>query len=200
MFWSSIRNSETTGTRATCLSKRLNNGIGIDILPLEGCGDNYYLYKLRRLPLRIATVIYNTYVNDFNVSIKARLLRSLLRLFNIDYHGLYQWVERHNSAHPMSKYNKCTLTLCADPIVNTKEGDRRVIWDKKDFETTVMMPFEHIMIPVPVGYDHILQTEYHDYMTFPLVNQRKGKHDMIFEPDIPYKKYCSENYGVVYER
>ena len=100
----------------------------------------------------------------------------------------------------MSKYNKCTLTLIADPIVQTKEGLRRVIWDKADFESTIMMPFENTEIPVPAGYDHILTTEYHNYMEFPTIEKRKGKHDIVLEPDIPYKEYCSKNYGVVYDK
>ena len=199
MFWSSIRNSETTGNRISCLRKRLNNGVGIDILPLEGCEDNYTLYKFRRLPLRFASVLCNTYVNEFNNSTKAKILRSVLRKIKIDYRGIYRWVEKQNSKHPMNKYNKCTLTLIADPIVQTKEGVRRVIWNKCDFESTIMMPFENIQIPVPVGYDHILKTMYHDYMQFPPIEQRKGKHEVVFEPDIPYKIYCSKNYGVIYE-
>lgn len=32
------------------------------------------------------------------------------------------------------------------------------------FEHTVMMPFENILVPVPIGYDGILQGEYGDYM------------------------------------
>lgn len=199
MFWSSIRNSETTGNRVSCLSKRLNNGVGIDILPLEGCNSNYFLFKLHQMPLRIASVICNTYVNEFNHSKKANILRAFLRKFKINYRAIYRWIEKHNSKYPMEKYDKCVLTLCADPIVQKKEGMRRVIWDKKDFESTIMMPFENIEIPVPVGYDHILTTEFHNYMEFPPVDKRQGKHDVIVEPDIPYKKYCHENYGVNYD-
>ena len=32
------------------------------------------------------------------------------------------------------------------------------------FDQTLYMPFEYIMIPVPVGYDNILSTQYGDYM------------------------------------
>ena len=52
------------------------------------------------------------------------------------------------------------------------------------------MPFENMMLPVPVGYHEILTTEYGDYMKFPPIEKRKAKHDMVFEPDIPYKEYC----------
>ena len=64
---------------------------------------------------------------------------------------------------------------------------------------TVDMPFENmITLPVPVGYDRILRTEYGDYMQFPPIEKRKGKHDIIFAPDAPYKEYCAANYGVKY--
>ena len=45
--WLSLRNSDTTGNRISCMSKRLNNGVAIDILPLEGCEDSLFRYKLR---------------------------------------------------------------------------------------------------------------------------------------------------------
>lgn len=33
------------------------------------------------------------------------------------------------------------------------------------YKETVMMPFEHIMVPAPTGYDELLRIEYGDYMT-----------------------------------
>lgn len=33
------------------------------------------------------------------------------------------------------------------------------------YNDVVMMPFEHIMVPVPVGYDELLRFEYGEYMT-----------------------------------
>lgn len=199
MFWSSIRNSSTTGGRVSCMSKRLNNGIAIDICPLDGCESNFFLYRMRRYPLRVASVICNTYVNEFNMSTTAVILRKVLRLFHINYRKIYGWVEKQNSKHPMSKYEKCTYTLLAEPTFRGKKGLKRIIFDRKDFESTVEMPFEYITIPVPIGYENILKTCYPDYMSFPPIEKRVGKHKMVFEPDIPYKEYCSEHYGVVYD-
>ena len=198
MYWSSLRNSDTTGNRESCMKTRQNNGIGIDIIPMEGCEDNYYLYKLRRTPLRVASVICNTYVNEFNMSSKAVLLRKVLRKMKINYRAIYKWLEKQNSKHPMSKYRKCTQTLIADPMVYGKGGLKRVIQDKADYAATVEMPFENITLPIPVGYDHILKNYYGNYMEFPPLDQREGKHDVVFAPDIPYKEYCAEHYGVVY--
>ena len=36
-------------------------------------------------------------------------------------------------------------------------------------------------------------------MAFPPMESRAGKHDMVFAPDVPYRQYCAEHYGVTYE-
>ena len=196
LTWCSIRDSRTTGNRVSCLKTRQNNGIGIDINPLEGCEDSLFLYKLRRAHLMVLSTIANTYVNEFNMSPKAVLIRKILRKFPINYKGILRYLEWHNSRHPWSKYNNVTLTLLADPIAKDL---RHVIWKKEDFAKTIDMPFENITIPVPVGYDRILRTEFGNYMEFPPVDKREGKHDVVYEPDIPYKEYCSRTYGVKYD-
>lgn len=40
------------------------------------------------------------------------------------------------------------------------------IRDEKWFNKSIMMPFEELMIPVPVGYDDMLKREYGDYMVY----------------------------------
>lgn len=36
---------------------------------------------------------------------------------------------------------------------------------KEAYERSVLVPFENIMIPIPVGYDAVLKAKYGDYMT-----------------------------------
>ena len=199
MYWTSLRNSDTTGNRECCMHTPQHNGIAIDIIPMEGCEDSYVRYKTRRLPLRIASVLCNTYVNEFNMSKKAVLLRKALRKVHLNVPKIYRWLEKQNSRHPMAKYEKCTQTLIADPMVAGKDGLKRVIMNKADYAETVDMPFEHITLPVPIGYDHILKNYYGDYMAFPPLESRAGKHDMVFAPDVPYRQYCAEHYGVSYK-
>ncbi len=43
-------------------------------------------------------------------------------------------------------------------------GERSKPQLKEMYRETVLMPFENIMIPVPIGYDTILKTAYGDYM------------------------------------
>lgn len=193
--WISLRDSRTTGNRVSCLKTKQNNGIGIDILTLEGCESSLLRYKMRRFPLMILSTICNTYVNEFNTTPKAIFIRRILRRFPINYLRIHRFLEKHNSKHTWDKYDNVTLTLLADPIA---KDVRHIIWKKEDFSSTIDMPFEGMMIPVPIGYDRILRTEFGDYMKFPPVEKRVGKHAVVFAPDVPYKKYCSEQYGVQY--
>lgn len=196
-MWASLRNSETTGNRETCLSKTQNNGIGIDIIPLDGCEDNLIAYRVSRYPVRIVSVLANTYVNEFNQSLTARIIRKILRLTGFDYKKAYEWAEKKSKSFKWDEYTKVAFRAHADPLYQKKQL-RKDMWDKKDFESCVRMPFEFLEIPVPIGYDHLLKQIYGDYMKFPPIEQRQGKHDVVFEPDIPYMEYCSQKYGVDY--
>ena len=197
-MWVSLRNSDTTGNRETCLCKKQNNGIGIDIMPLDGCEDSLYLYRITRYPVRVLSVLSNTYVNDFNKSTTAEIIRKILRFTGFDYKKAYLKAEKRNRQFKISQYSKVAFRAHADPLYQKKKL-RKDMWDKKDFEKTVYMQFENIEIPVPSGYDHLLKQIYGNYMEFPPLNKRQGKHDVVFEPDIPYKQYCSKEYGVDYK-
>ena len=195
-FWTSIRRSDTTGNRTSLMSKKCNNGIAIDVMPFDGCENNVTLYRLRRFPLKVMSTVCNTYVNEINMDFSARMLRKVLRFFRVDYKKIYKRIEKHNSKHTWDKYDKVTLTLVSNPDV--KSITER-IWDKEDFDHPVYLDFEHVKIPVPCGYERILTLQYHDYMKLPPVEKRKGKHGVVYAPDIPYRQYCAEHYGVKYD-
>jgi lipopolysaccharide cholinephosphotransferase len=116
MMLVSLRNSDTTGNRKTCMSKRQNNGIAIDIMPLDGGPSNGILYKINRFPLRLSTVLANTYVNDFNTSLVAVILRSILRKFKIDYKRVYKCAEQSNRRYKWKQYDYITFRALADPL------------------------------------------------------------------------------------
>lgn len=59
-------------------------------------------------------------------------------------------------------------------------------YDEADFAGTLMVPFEDLMVPIPVGYDDILHTSYGEYMEFPPVEKRCPPHEGIMDPDTPY--------------
>lgn len=190
MYIAALRNSDTTGNRSSCLKLDQNNGIAIDIFPLEGCETSLTLFRIRRFPMYVRSVLCNTYVNEINRSKKAVMLRKILRLFRMDYKKTYRKLEAKNSKHPFDGSKMCTITLQRD--AGTKHLSQQV-WKTEWFEKTIDMPFENMTVKVPAGYDHILKAFYGDYMKIPPLDKRQGKHDVIFEPDIPYKKYVKDH-------
>lgn len=59
-------------------------------------------------------------------------------------------------------------------------------WPAEDFRETILLPFEDLMVPAPVGYDDLLTNRYGNYMEFPPVEQRVNKHDGFLSADMPY--------------
>lgn len=55
------------------------------------------------------------------------------------------------------------------------------------YKETVMLPFEHIMIPAPKGYDELLRLEYGDYMKPVQAPTMHGT--MLYDADKPYEEY-----------
>ncbi len=78
--------------------------------------------------------------------------------------------------------NLCALYTAEDSDELTSMPDLANGWDyhvkKESYEKFIMMPFEKIKIPVPVGYDEILKIKYGpDYMT---PKQRPSSHEYPF--------------------
>lgn len=55
----------------------------------------------------------------------------------------------------------------------TSERSMILFYDPKDFEQQIMVSFEDRTYPIPIGYDNLLKTIYHDYMTLPPLKKRK---------------------------
>ena len=65
------------------------------------------------------------------------------------------------------------------------------IWNRKDWEEVVKMPFEYLELSAPKEYDAVLRQQYGNYMQIP---EDKSTHDYIdFDPDIPYISYFGDN-------
>ena len=56
----------------------------------------------------------------------------------------------------------------------------------EDFASTVLLPFEDIVVPVPIGYRDFLTGTYGDYMQFPPPEQRRAPHGAYERADTPY--------------
>ena len=92
----------------------------------------------------------------------------------------------------MSKYNDIPTEYCG---LRTFVSKKRFRWKNEDCKEFIEVPFEKTTIVVPSGYDSILRSLYGDYQTF--VKGKSNHEGIVFEPDIPYEKYCRDNNLVI---
>lgn len=187
-----LRNSSTTGIVTGNESTTYNNGIYIDIFPLDGYPEKEAEYRkfiyIKNIYERLLT-FYN--YPDTKTSIKTVtkiLLRKALKKI-VSYNSIYQSYLKH-----MSRYsgNSSKIGMLCHP----KYFRDRYFCNAEDLNDVVWMPFEMIKVPVPSNYDAILTNTYGDYMSFPPAEERGSWHEdkITFDPDIPYKEYFKRLY------
>jgi lipopolysaccharide cholinephosphotransferase len=191
-----VCNSDTT-----CIEKnpynriqKFNKGISIGISALDNCSDNFLNAKIFRQYIRVSALIANIKVG-FNKWKISKYIRSMLNLLKYDHKKAWLKLQRKITKYSEknSKSNKITTF---SPIV---QKFKNVYWDKEDFNASEQMDFEFLKVSVAVGFNNILTIQFGKYMDMPDEKERKPKHGLYFDTKIPYKKYCTEKFGIKYE-
>ncbi len=145
-----LRNSATTCIRTDGRYPRHNSGVFIDIFILDSIPSS--VRGAARMFRRVKRCM-------LGVKIGVKLMRHLpawaYDFLQLD-RRLYRRYERQLMAH--AAHNNRYLSKISLHW-------REYIFDKEDFASIVMLPFEDIMLPCPAGYDRILTINYGDYMT-----------------------------------
>lgn len=184
--WIKLRNSTTTAySRLTC-HRKFNNGLFIDIFPMDFCDPKTIEEDSNKV--FVSAKKCGAYMRR-----GSKLLNERQKQDEITYHTddpLEEW-ERiqqisSNPAYINSGY------LCNTVFVGAPYQLR--MHPAKYYSKIIDHPFENITVRIPASYDPILKIMYKDYMSFPPIEDRGARHsDIIFDPDIPYKEYlCKE--------
>lgn len=185
MIWplSKIRNSRTTAVEF--MDTQLNQGIFIDIFPLDDApdGNNPVLDNI----CKIQSLIWRTVVEPDAVSESMKqgkpfiLSQDVLSdLLNMDARKRFKMFESFNLSH----FGQSTL---ANFIMYEITNQSIRPFPKAWFAKTEYLPFENIMIPVPAEFDKLLTHLYGDYRE--MVRGGSDHENIIFEPEIPYAEY-----------
>ena len=197
-----IRHSLSTMTSLNDGCFPYNNGVFIDVFPLDCYDDIPSINAFCRLE-KIRTVvawnrIHCKYIKGFsgaNVLRKiAWVLSPLILCGSVESY----YIKHEEKCRKLSNPDMPKLGVVYGWMKPGVDHKRRA-HDKDVFDGVIYEDFEYIKIPLPVGYDRMLRQEYGDYMEFPPVEERGKHHGFELDPDIPYKEYCSEHYGVVYD-
>jgi len=184
-----LRNSLTTGVVMGQESPDYNNGIFIDIFPLDGLSCSKMLDKVQLGLMRLLVKCCTTYNNKKRknkgfIEICSRMLRPLIRLLPFPF-----WVAAYNRVLAMWTHTTERIGL----RTHFRFGTKYCIM-KSELSDTIEIPFENILVPAPRAYNTVLTRIYGDYMTFPPAEERGKWHEgqIHFDPDVSYKDYFSK--------
>lgn len=191
-----LRNSATTAISPGDERKQCNNGIFIDVFPLDGYEDviscKSFIYK-SKIQSKFA---WNSF--HYRTAKNNKMLRTIMKMISplVLMGDVTSFYKRHEYETTLLS-NKYTRKV---GIMYSFFGyvSRRLIWQRSIFDDIVYFPFEYTALPLPGGYDEMLGIMYGDYMKFPPKEVRGKHHNLEIEPDIDYKTYCSNKYGVAY--
>lgn len=196
-----LRNSKTTGMLKDEFGKidSINMGIFIDIFPLDNVPDDetdrkLYFEKMYRMLSKTRIMLNTIY------SYKFHFRKNVLMLF-IDFlkHHLYRlkYMREHilnKSSVAYNKYQQSAFaynTHSSQKVVLTPLYIERFVMDKLDLSGVEFVPFEMLKLPIPSGYENILNHTYGDWHTFVKGGSVHG--GVFFDTEKPYTEYLKEN-------
>ena len=176
-----IRNSNTSAVSISFIYEKFNQGIALDIFPLDNCVPQEADANWER-------------VNYLNLLQSTTMRRSLLSPSEYDLARMKQYPVRdgHDALKELNaivtQYKDRKTEYCIVSTITTYRASK-LIYRWADVLDTIDYDFYGHKIKIPRNYERILTTTYGDYMQLPPVQQRGSWHNMsYFNPDVPYQE------------
>lgn len=186
-----IRDSRTTATLDWQIQgrKHVNMGIWVTIFPLDGCPEDDYVAEQVIGRKWFCNWLLEVAFTRVNSNLCHRVLHWIVRLA-VGIVGVRRICAIRDGLglkYPFEKSERCTSLWCL-------RGYNEFSCSPLAFKEFVEVPFEYTTIRVPKDYETVLKALYGDWHVC-----IKGTADHEYadlEPDIPYKKFVFEKYGL----
>lgn len=182
-----IRNSNTTAIRTRDAYKevKFNQGIFIDIFPLDNVPDNNeVLFLLKIKLLRLILSLGANYSRNFKYSLKAQFFHpfavAVCKLFGTD--RLESYLNKIATKYNTKETRRWGLLSCYP--------DEKYFYDKSLFEEMIEWDFENMIIKIPSKYREILTKCYGDWQT--PIKGSSWHGEVYFDTEKPYTYYCEK--------
>ena len=184
-----IRNCGTTGYPAIDKSLSCNKGIFIDIFPLDGVADSKPAFAFQMLQMKLLNrILVNYYYFDAvhpDPPVAKKMFHhavcAMMKLFDVKrVYAYYDRIAARYSKKPTAKVGELSILF----------GDKRYHWRREVFKMSTELPFEHMKISVPTGWEEFLTNTFGDYGKIPENKKERALHtDMVFDPEKPYTEH-----------
>lgn len=177
-----LRRSDTAAIRPSDCYQPFNQGIFIDIFPLDAAPDDRRLVHEHRK--RCQKLLKFLKAKNTHCIISGRLtliFRKLKARYLVKKNGwLYYYTKAENEVRALANYPYSQVA----ELTSLGEEPR---WDRRIFDETVMLPFEDMMVPAPSDYDAFLRSSFgSDYMTPIMAPTEHGV--MVFDTEHSYQE------------
>ena len=151
--------------------RKHNYGLGLnfDIYPLDGAHENDTKQIKRLLFCKRLLDLRTNFKKPRSINPIKNFFKSIARFVIKIVPPKCIILKMHKIA---KKYDFDTAEQCGD-----------IVWDphlklmeKRWFDKTIILKFENVECPAPVGYDDFLKSTYGDYMKLPPIEKRVGYH------------------------
>lgn len=181
-----LRNSQTTAIEAQHLEHSGNQGIWIDILPLDVCTmDEAKLEKKQKA------------IKHCHRLIQAKMYGKEMKKFwdmnQLQWQGyklLACFYKQKTLGDKLNDAMRMYTDEESDEVAFFTGYHQHRRLNAADFRDKVLLDFENRKVPAPIGYEnYFFMTMGKDYMKYPPVEERKPKHAGIYDPQKPYTEY-----------
>ena len=182
--FSKLRNSNTSCIVKTFKHRKFNQGIGLDIFPL----DNWKVDAVAEFS-KVASLLkeQSTWMRIGNPDL------SIIDKTRVEQYSGRDPYETLGEINELQTRWKDVDTGFVALVGFCAYGYKRSLFRTDCFSDTVTIPFETGCFPVMKGYDHYLKVVYGDYMQLPPINERKTWHPgIIFDADTPYLRFRND--------
>lgn len=181
----------TTFINRHSVNEEINHGVSVDIMPFEGCPKS----KIARAMQIYHSIMYSIFNVQRLPDHQGKLLRMATKLVLDavkDPDKRYRIWRRHEKKMAMYDFDK------SETVKETITSFRALFFPyPREYFETQEVPFEDIMIPIPVGADPYLKRIFGDYMQWPAEEHRTVKHDVVYmNLEEPFTKFKGIHYCI----
>ena len=177
-----LRNSNTTGILPREINMKYNQGIFLDIFPLDEYPSTKEEYdKQNKKLLKYKELLTRYY--DYGSTFKSKIYTYLIARPIVDLHGYKNYYKKYEKE--CSKYNGKGNGIVSN-LSLIYDREKNNIY-REELDEMIEMPFENVMVTVPKKYDDILKRTFGEYMVFKHEATTHG--DVLFSTEIPYKEF-----------
>lgn len=180
-----LRNSATSAILPGDIWRNINQGIFIDIFVLDYIPEDETIQnKLITEVTFIKNILFSYIKGTLLCRHPIKYLKTCSYIRKNESHKTYLNLEStiKQYTNKPSRYLGCVIL--SGPKLS------KYLYDTDSFKDTVMLPFEDILIPAPVGYEGILTMLYGDYMVPVKAPTMHG--NVIFDTNRPYGEVIKE--------